>query len=64
MKVFSFQQERKDREKALKESEVEEVLLDKHMNDIEKQQYEDYAGRVIAYMDENGRNTYPMKKVR
>lgn len=34
------------------------------MNDVEKQQFDDYAGRVIAYMDENGRNTYPMKKVK
>lgn len=58
-----FQQERKDRERGLKDSEVEEVLLDKHMNDIDKQQFQDYAERVISYMDENGRNTYPMKKV-
>jgi hypothetical protein len=42
---------------------MEEVQLDKHMNDIEKQQFQDYAGRVISYMEENGRNTYPMKKV-
>ena len=34
------------------------------MNEIEKQQYQDYAGRVISYMEENQRNTYPMKKVK
>lgn len=33
------------------------------MNEVEKQQYQDYTGRVITYMDENGRNTYPMKRV-
>jgi hypothetical protein len=33
------------------------------MNEVEKQQFQDYAGRVISYMEENGRNTYPMKKV-
>ncbi len=33
------------------------------MNEIEKQQFQDYAGRVISYMEENGRNTYPLKKV-
>ena len=37
--------------------------MDKHANEIERQQFQDYAGHVIAYMDENGRNTYPMKKV-
>ena len=58
-----LQQERKDRERGLKDSEVEEVLLDKHMNDVDKQQFQDYAERVISYMDENGRNTYPLKKV-
>jgi len=47
----------------LKTSEIEEVQLDKHMNEIEKQQFQDYAGRVISYMEENGRNTYPLKKV-
>lgn len=33
------------------------------MNEVERQQFEDYAGRVISYMEENGRNTYPLKKV-
>jgi len=33
------------------------------MNEIEKQQFQDYAGRVISYMEENGRNTYPLKRV-
>jgi hypothetical protein len=42
---------------------MKEVELDKHTNEIEKQQYQDYTGRVISYMDENGRNTYPMKRV-
>ncbi|CAF3177893.1 unnamed protein product [Rotaria socialis] len=55
-------QERKDRQRDMKASELEEVLLDKHMNEVEKQQYQDYTGRVIAYMDENGRNTYPMRR--
>ncbi|CAF0867927.1 unnamed protein product [Rotaria sordida] len=56
-------QERKEREHGLKDSELDEVQLDKHMNEIERQQYQDYAGRVISYMEENERNTYPMKKV-
>ncbi|CAF1224745.1 unnamed protein product [Rotaria sp. Silwood1] len=56
-------QERKDREYGLKSSELDEVQLDKHINEIERQQYQDYAGRVISYMEENERNTYPMKKV-
>ena len=33
------------------------------MNEIERQQYQDYTGRVIQYMEENGRNTYPMQRV-
>ena len=44
-------------------NEVDEVRLDKYMNEIEKQQFQDYAERVISYMSENGRNTFPMKKV-
>ncbi|CAF3190640.1 unnamed protein product [Rotaria sp. Silwood2] len=62
-KAEADRQERKEREHGLKSSELEEVQLDKHMNEIERQQYQDYAGRVISYMEENGRNTYPMKKV-
>ncbi|CAF2716727.1 unnamed protein product [Rotaria sp. Silwood2] len=56
-------QERKDRHQDLKASEMNEIQLDRHMNEVEKQQYQDYTGRVISYMDENGRNTYPMKRV-
>jgi hypothetical protein len=33
------------------------------MTEVEKQQYQDYTGRVITYMQENGRNTYPLKRV-
>lgn len=58
-----MQQDRKDHERGLKSSEVEEVQAEKHMSEIERQQFQDYAGRVITYMDENGRNTYPLKKV-
>ncbi|UJR22836.1 hypothetical protein I4U23_025866 [Adineta vaga] len=56
-------QERKEREHGLKTSEVDEVQNEKQMNEIEREQFQDYAGRVISYMDENGRNTYPLKKV-
>ncbi|CAF3951801.1 unnamed protein product [Rotaria sordida] len=55
-------QERKDRQCDLKASEMDEVQLDRHMTEVEKQQYQDYTGRVISYMEENGRNTYPMKR--
>jgi hypothetical protein len=30
---------------------------------LEDKQFEDYANRVIDYMQEHGRNTYPLKKV-
>ena len=30
---------------------------------LEDKQFEDYATRVISYMEAHGRNTYPMKKV-
>ncbi|CAF0796131.1 unnamed protein product [Rotaria sp. Silwood1] len=56
-------QERKDRQRDLKASEMDEIQMDRHMNEVEKQQYQDYTGRVISYMEENGRNTYPMKRV-
>lgn len=38
-------------------------MRDQHMNEVEKQQYIDYTGRVISYLEENGRNTFPMKRV-
>ncbi len=47
----------------MKANEFDEVQLDKHMNEVDRQQYQDYTGRVISYMDENGRNTYPLKRV-
>lgn len=47
----------------MKDAEIEEVQRDRHMNEVERQQYEDYTGQVISYMEEHGRNTYPMKKV-
>lgn len=31
---------------------------------MEDKQFEEYANRVIAYMEERQRNTYPMKKVK
>ncbi len=62
--VFSvLQQERKDRQRDLKANEINEVQLDKHMNEVEREQYQDYTGRVISYMEETGRNTYPLKRV-
>jgi hypothetical protein len=33
------------------------------MNEVEREQYQDYTGRVISYMEETGRNTYPLKRV-
>lgn len=33
------------------------------MNEVERQQYQDYTGRVITYLEDNGRNTYPLKRV-
>ncbi|CAF0782933.1 unnamed protein product, partial [Didymodactylos carnosus] len=56
-------EQRKERAREMKEGDMDEVRLEKHMNQVEKEQFEDYANRVINYMDENGRNTYPMKKV-
>ncbi len=47
----------------MKTAEADEAQLDKHTSEIERQQFQDYAGRVISYMEENGRNTYPLKKV-
>jgi hypothetical protein len=47
----------------MKANEFNEVQHDKHMNEIDRQQYQDYTGRVISYMDGNGRNTYPLKRV-
>lgn len=47
----------------MKANQLDEFHMDKHLNEVERQQYRDYTGRVIDFMQENGRNTYPMKKV-
>ena len=58
-----FQEEQKERRRGFKSTDADEAQLDKRMSDIERQQYQDYTQRVISYMEENGRNTYPLKKV-
>ena len=57
------QVEQKERRRAFKDTDADEAQLDKRMSDLERQQYQDYTQRVISYMEENGRNTYPLKKV-
>ena len=61
---FIFQQERKDYQREMKANQFDEFQMDKHLNEVERQQYQDYTGRVITFMQENGRNTYPMKRVK
>ena len=48
----------------MKENEVQEIQLDKQMNEIERQQYLEYTGRVMSYLEENGRDIHPMQRVR
>lgn len=47
----------------MKATEYDEVQMEKHLSEVERQQYRDYTNRVINFMEENGRNTYPMKRV-
>ncbi|UJR26116.1 hypothetical protein I4U23_007462 [Adineta vaga] len=54
--------DRKDHQRNLKENEVHEIELDKQMNEIERQQYQEYTGRVMSYLEENGRDIHPMKR--
>ncbi|CAF0778305.1 unnamed protein product [Adineta ricciae] len=54
--------DRKERERASKENEIQEIQLDKQMNEIERQQYLEYTGRVMSYLEENGRDIHPMQR--
>lgn len=47
----------------MKQSNREFVLKDLELLDLEDKQFEEYASKVIAYMEERNRNTYPMKRV-
>ncbi|CAF4327631.1 unnamed protein product, partial [Adineta steineri] len=53
-------QERKDRERNLKASELDEMQFEKQVNENEREQYQEYTGRVMSYLEENGRNIFPL----
>ncbi|CAF0783083.1 unnamed protein product [Brachionus calyciflorus] len=55
--------DRKDLEGRIRKADKEFVLKEIELMNLEDKQFEDYATRVIEYMDAHGRNTYPMKKV-
>lgn len=55
--------ERKDMEKNEKYENREFVAREMELLNLEDKQFEDYATKVIDYMEKHGRNTYPMKKV-
>ncbi|CAF1212960.1 unnamed protein product [Adineta steineri] len=55
-------QERKDRERNLKASELDEMQFEKQVNENERQQYQEYTGRVMSYLEENGRNIFPLQR--
>lgn len=47
----------------MRNADKEFVQKDMELLNLEDKQFEDYATRVISYMEDHGRNTYPMKKV-
>lgn len=55
--------ERQIAEKNIRLGEKDFVKNEQKLIDLEDKQFEDYANRVIDYMGDHGRNTYPMKKV-
>ena len=62
--VLPMQQERKDRRQELKSIELEELQHERQLNEHERQQFQEYTGRVITHMRDNGRNTYALERVR
>ena len=40
------------------------MLREMELMNMEDKQFEDYATKVINYMEHHGRNVYPMKRVR
>jgi selenocysteine lyase/cysteine desulfurase len=55
--------QRKQLEQQMTAADREFVARELAQFDIEDEQFEDYANRVIDYMEKNGRNTWPLKRV-
>lgn len=60
---LSKAKERKDNDRKQRISEIEYIKQEKKLADLEDKQFEDYANKVIDYMEKHGRNTYPLKRV-
>lgn len=60
---LKLSKERRDQEKQIKFADRDFVLREMELMNMEDKQFEDYATKVIDYMEHHGRNVYPMKKV-
>ncbi len=58
-----MKKERRDQEKQIQFADRDFVLREMELMNMEDKQFEDYATKVINYMEHHGRNVYPMKKV-
>jgi hypothetical protein len=47
----------------MRDADKDFIQRELELMNFEDKQFEDYATRVIDYMKQHGRNTYPMEKV-
>jgi hypothetical protein len=50
-------------EKLARQEEKDFILQETKLLEMEDKQFEDYANRVLDYMERHGRNVIPMRKV-
>ena len=50
-------------DKRVRFADKEFVQRELELMNLEDKQFEDYASRVIDYMKQHGRNTFPMERV-
>ncbi len=60
---MKFKNARKLLERLNRQEEKDFILEESKLLEMEDKQFEDYANRVIDYMEKHGRNVAPMRKV-
>lgn len=62
LQIFKLQEERRRLEQRNRELELEQHRMNRHLLDLEEQQFQDYARQVIDHEAKSGGNLYPILK--
>ena len=57
-----MQEERRRKERQLRENELEQLRHDREVDEVEEAQFQTYASDVIQHCEQRGRNTYPLRR--